>query len=161
VKSTLHCDQTLNGGIHCSPQQHPLSLSLSLSQPLLFKQLSTVCPLQFFTLVFHALCRQLGLSCSLHPSVLSLYILSSPRSPSHFSPSFFCSFIPQSPTAGDYYTHRRNLSPPISLCLSAVFPLSHSFSLLCIRCPIPSHSFCPISPSLSLCLFLSGCNWYL
>jgi len=152
VKSTLHCDQTLNGGIHCSPQQHPLSLSLSLSQPLLFKQLSTVCPLQFFTLVFHALCRQLGLSCSLHPSVLSLYILSSPRSPSHFSPSFFCSFIPQSPTAGDYYTHRRNLSPPISLCLSAVYP---PLSLTCSPSCAFAVPFPPTHSAPSLLLFRS------
>ncbi len=122
VQTTLHCDQTLNGGIRCSPQQH---LSLSLSS-LLFKQSSSVSPLQFFTLVFYALCMQL--SCSLFPSV-TIHPFVSMISLPFLSFVLSLSLIPQSLTAGDYYTHRRNLSPPISLCLSAVFPLALSLVL--------------------------------
>ncbi len=156
VQTTLHCDQTLNGGIRCSPQQH-LSLSLSLISP--FKQSSSVSPLQFFTLVFYALCMQL--SCSLFPS--SLYILSSPWSSSHFSPSFFLSLsfprVWQQETIT--LTDGISLLQFLSVCLPSSLSLSHSSPSLCIHCPIPSHSFCSIPASLSHCLFLSGCNWYL
>lgn len=65
------------------------------------------------------------------------------------------SLVPQSLTAGDYYTHRRNLSPPISLCLSAVFPLSLTRSPSCAFAVL----FPPTHSAPSLLLFRAVFSW--